>query len=58
MRICQSVYMLPVETRFGPCPPRIGNALDALSEFWGETIVPCSGSQSRGKRKWTRSSIP
>ena len=44
MRICQGVYMRPVETRFGPCPPRIGKALDALSELWGETIVPCGGS--------------
>ena len=44
MRICQGVYMHPVETRFGPCPPRIGKALDALSELWGETIVACGGS--------------
>ena len=44
MRICQGVYMHPVETRFGPCPPRIGRALDALSELWGEIIVPCGGS--------------
>jgi len=44
MRICQGVYMRPVETRFGPRPPRIGKALEALSELWGETIVPCGGS--------------
>ena len=44
MRICQGVYMRPVETRFGPCPPRIGRALEALSELWGETIAPCGGS--------------
>ena len=44
MRICQGVYMHPIETRFGPCPPRIGKALEALSELWGEIIVPCGGS--------------
>ena len=44
MRICQGVYMRPVETRFGPCAPRIGKALEALSELWGENIVPCCGS--------------
>ncbi len=44
MRICQGIYMHPVETRFGPCPPHIGKALEALSELWGEIIVPCGGS--------------
>ena len=44
MRLCQGVYMRPVETRFGQCAPRIGKALEALSELWGETIVPCGGS--------------
>ena len=44
MRICQGVYMRPVETRFGPCAPRIGAAIEALSVLWGETIVPCGGS--------------
>ena len=32
MRICQGVYMRPVETRFGPCAPSIGKALEALSK--------------------------
>ena len=36
--------MRPVETRFGPCAPSIGKALEALSELWGESIVPCGGS--------------
>ena len=44
MRICQGVYMRPVETRFGPCAPSSGKALEALSELWGESIVPCGGS--------------
>ena len=44
MRVCQGVYMCPVETRFGQCAPRIGKALDALSALWGHTIVPCGGS--------------
>ena len=44
LRICQGVYMCPVETRFGPCAPRVGKALAKLSALWGETIVPCCGS--------------
>ena len=44
MRICQGVYMRPVETRFGLRSPRVGKALAALSKIWGETIVPCGGA--------------
>ena len=44
MRICQGVYMRPVETRFGLRAPRVAKALAALSKMWGETIVPCGGS--------------
>ena len=44
MRICQGVYMRPVETRFGQCAPSTGKAITALSALWGETIVPCGGS--------------
>ncbi len=44
MRICQGVYMRPVETRFGQCAPSIGKALRNLSALWGETFVPCGGS--------------
>ena len=43
MRICQGVYMRPVETRFGFRAPRVGKALAALSALWVETIVPCGG---------------
>ena len=44
MRICQGVYMCPVETRFGRCAPSVAKALEALSTIWGETIVPCGGA--------------
>ncbi len=44
MRICQGVYMRPIETRFGLRSPRVGKALAALSALWGETIVPCGGA--------------
>ena len=44
MRICQGVYMRPVETRFGLRAPRVARALTSLSKMWGETIVPCGGS--------------
>ena len=44
MRICQGVYMRPVETRFGPCAPSVEKAIASLSSLWGETIVPCGGA--------------
>lgn len=44
LRICQGVYMRPVETRFGIRAPSLGKAITALSALWGETIVPCGGS--------------
>ncbi len=43
MRICQGVYMRPIQTRFGQCAPRTTKAIAALSKMWGETIVPCGG---------------
>ena len=44
LRICQGVYMRPVETRFGPCAPSVDKALNALADLWNETIVPCGGA--------------
>ena len=44
LRICQGVYMRPIETRFGQCAPSIHKALAALSALWGETIVPTGGA--------------
>lgn len=41
MRICQGVYVRPVQTRFCLRPPSIGKVLASLSTLWGETIVPC-----------------
>ena len=46
MRICQGVYMRPVETRFGPCAPSVDKALSALADLWGEIIVPCGGASA------------
>ena len=43
MRICQGVYVRPVQTRFGPRPPSLEKVLASLSALWGETIVPCGG---------------
>ena len=44
LRICQGVYMRPIETRFGQCAPSIDKALATLSTLWGETIVSTGGS--------------
>ena len=43
MRVCQGVYVRPIQTRFGPRPPSIDKVLASLSALWGETIVPCGG---------------
>ena len=43
LRICQGVYVCPVKTRFGLCPPNVERVIVALSALWGETIVPCGG---------------
>ena len=44
IRICQGVYMRPIQTRFGQCAPSVSKALKTLSALWGETFVPCGGS--------------
>ena len=44
MRVCQGVYVQPIQTRFGPRPPAVENVIASLSELWGETIVPCGGA--------------
>ena len=43
LRICRGIYMRPIPTRFGLRAPRREKALAALSELWGETIVPNGG---------------
>ena len=43
MRVCQGVYVRPIQTRFGPRPPSAEKVLTSLSTLWGETIVPCGG---------------
>ena len=43
MRVCQGIYVLPIQTRFGPRPPALAKVLASLSGLWGETIVPCGG---------------
>ena len=40
-RVCQGVYVCPVEIRFGQRPPTVEKVIAALSALWGETIVPC-----------------
>ena len=44
MRVCQGIYVRPIQTRFGPRPPAVENVIASLSELWGETIVPCGGA--------------
>ena len=43
LRVCQGVYVWPVQTRFGPRPPATDKVLASLSALWGEAIVPCGG---------------
>ena len=44
IRVCQGMYVRPIETRFGPRPPSVEKVIKALSALWGETIVPCGGA--------------
>ena len=44
MRVCQGVYVRPVQTSFGPRPPAVEKVLASLSALWAETIVPCGGT--------------
>ncbi len=57
LRICQGVYMRPVETRFGRCAPLTGKALETLSALWGETIVPCGGAAANRLRLTTQNPV-
>ena len=57
MRICQGVYMRPIETRFGQCAPSVGAAIKALSALWGETIVPCGGAAANRLRMTTQNPV-
>ena len=43
MRVCQGVYIRPIQTQFGVRPPAVETVLESLSALWGETIVPCGG---------------
>lgn len=43
MRVYRGVYVRTIETRFGNVPPDFNKVISALSEFWGETIVPSGG---------------
>ncbi len=43
MRVFQGVYVRTIETRFGKCPPDFNKVIIALSELWGEIIVPSGG---------------
>ena len=46
LRVCQGVYVRPVETRFGSRPPAIDKVVASLSALWGETITPCGGAEA------------
>ena len=57
MRICQGVYMRPIETRFGRCGPSHVAVIEALSALWGETIVPCGGAAANRLRLTTQNPV-
>ena len=44
MRICQGVYMRPVETPFGLRAPSLDKVIAGLADLWDETIVPSGAS--------------
>ena len=44
LRVCQGIYVRPIQTRFGPRPPSVETVIASLSSLWGETIVPGGGA--------------
>ena len=44
LRIFQGIYLRPIKTRFGIRAPRFEAVLAALSDLWGEIIVPSGGA--------------
>ena len=40
LRVCQGIYVRPVQTRFGTRPPAVEKVIGSLSALWGEAIVP------------------
>lgn len=44
LRVCQGVYVCPIQTRFGPRPPAADTVIESLSSLWGETIVASGGA--------------
>ena len=44
IRVCQGIYVRPIQTRFGPRPPAVEKVIASLSALWGETVVPCGGA--------------
>ena len=50
MRICQGVYVRPIETRFGLRPPAVEKVIEAVAELWGGdhcSLWRCGGELSR-----------
>lgn len=43
MRLCQGIYVRPVDTRFGPRPPVLDKVISSLASLLGETIVRSGG---------------
>ena len=43
MRLCQGMYVLPVQTRFGSRPPETDGLIASLEDLWGHAIVPSGG---------------
>lgn len=44
LRVCQGMYVMPVETRFGTRPPSVEKVIASLSSLLGDTIVPSGGA--------------
>lgn len=57
LRICRCLYMRPIPTRFGLRAPRREKALAALSEVWGETVVPNGGDAANWLGLTTKTTV-
>lgn len=44
VRVLRGFYAVPTESRFGPLPPKAGEAMEAIARLKGEQIAPAGAA--------------
>ena len=45
MRVCQGIYVQPIQTRFGPRPPSVGKVIASVAELSGARRLYLAAAQ-------------